>query len=243
MTRNVVISLARSPGRLNDFLSLNDNSTCFTIFDAVDGTQGNLSNIDLGPYFSPDILATYSKGAVGNAMSHIRLWERVANSDAGLNIFEDDAILRKDFKVASEKIIEELSGEADIILWGYNYDFPLYVNVGIAAPCVPMVFDQEKLRAKLSEFVLEGVKPVVLRVSYFAGVCGYFVTPQGARNIISAILPIKYSESNLPLLRKTARNIGVDMALSLVSARLKIYACIPSLVATPNLRSASTVQE
>lgn len=241
MTRNVVISLPRSPDRLSDFFSLNNKVTSFSIFNAVDGAQEQFSSSDLAPYFSPEILAIYSKGAIGNAMSHIRLWEAAAGSNVSLNIFEDDAILRKDFKFVSEKIIEE-SEVADIILWGYNYDFPLYLNLGVSAPCVPIVFDQEKLRSNLAEFVLEGVDPAILRTSYFAGVCGYFVSPRGARNIISALFPIKYSEWNLPLLRKPARNIGVDMALSQVSSKVRIYACVPPIVITPNFRDVSTVQ-
>ena len=64
---NYVISLKRTPERLNTFLN-NNRHMDFQIFDAIDGS-------DLQPF------GNYNKYARANALSHIALWKKCAAGD------------------------------------------------------------------------------------------------------------------------------------------------------------------
>jgi GR25 family glycosyltransferase involved in LPS biosynthesis len=122
-----VVSLKRTPERLHVFLA--KNSQCginFQQFEAIDGEQIDASAIE------SSIVAKgatdYTPGGIGNAMSHLTLWQRCARQPKAFVVLEDDAVVRSDIKARLVTTTAQLT-EWDIILLGYNTDAPLELNI------------------------------------------------------------------------------------------------------------------
>jgi glycosyl transferase family 25 len=100
-----VINLKRQPDRLQEFLARNASSEIhFRHVEGIDGAQCN-------------IVANWTRGAVGNAMSHLELWQRCAEQSKSFAVFEDDAVVRHDLKAHLTSLAAQVDGW-DIILLG-----------------------------------------------------------------------------------------------------------------------------
>src|SRR5262245_7595466 len=92
-----VISLKRTPERLHAFHTKNSQSEIvFRHFEAIDGLKINTSEIE-GRLLAKGAIR-YTPGQIGNAMSHLTLWQRCAEQIKKFVVLEDDAVVRKDIK-------------------------------------------------------------------------------------------------------------------------------------------------
>ena len=85
-----VINLDRSKDRMSAFESLNGNlGLNFLRFSAVEG-----KSIARGPLADRGIITAdlgYGDGALGNALSHLALWDLAIEKNQPLTVSEDDA--------------------------------------------------------------------------------------------------------------------------------------------------------
>lgn len=111
-----------------------------------------------------------SVGGVGCALSHIALWEYIANSTEHdlLIIFEDDITVRPGFVKHTDKIILNSSYLQNTD----NWDILL---LGSSTP----------IETKDNKF-----EPAVLDVKNFFGLFSYIITKQGAKNLLDHVYPI-----------------------------------------------------
>jgi len=94
-----VINLKRQPEKLQTFIERNRSAGIdFQHFEAVDGAQCNIFDMIGGQVVARGAV-NYTPGAIGNALSHLALWRRCVEQNKHFIIFEDDAVVRNDFKV------------------------------------------------------------------------------------------------------------------------------------------------
>jgi GR25 family glycosyltransferase involved in LPS biosynthesis len=100
-----VISLKRTPERFARFLRENESTGLdFKLFEAYDG-----KNISRGDAIRQNIIAegvvNYTDGGIGAALSHLSLWKECKSAGRCSLIFEDDAVIRRDFKSTFSRLL------------------------------------------------------------------------------------------------------------------------------------------
>jgi glycosyl transferase family 25 len=235
-----VINLDRSPDRLWSFREINKGLQDVERSPAVDGNS--LSNNDLladGTLLqAPPI--KYSPGAIGCALSHAGLWKKAIDDGRPITICDDDAIFNKNFAVKSKALLSKLDRDWDFVLWGWNFDAPLLIDpLPGVSPCV-LRFNLTSLRENVDIFQKSSINTQPVRLLQCIGVPCYSVTPNGARKLREACIPIRDAKIFFPGLNRELSNFGIDVMMNAVYRNIRAYAAFPPLVATRN--EGSTTQ-
>lgn len=235
-----VISLARSIERRATFSKLNAHID-FTFFDAIEGAQ-LMPEIDHSPdLFEPGL--RYNAGSIGCAMSHLMLWQEAAGSEQPFTIVEDDAILRKDFHEQAARAIARLPEEWDIVVWAWNFDSILSLNVMPGVSQAVVLFDQQRMRESIADFQAMTNAPSLLPLDKCFGTPAYTISPAGARKFIRECFPLKNFQLHFPVLDRTLPNNGIDIAMNRIYASTNSFCSLPSLAVTKNEHALSTIQD
>jgi len=234
-----VVSLERSIERRATFAA-NNPELAFTFFDAVDGSQVVHQVANEPDLFEPGL--PYSAGAYGCALSHLTLWQEAAETERVLTVLEDDAIVRADFAEASAAFIAALPEDWDLVVWAWNFDSILSLNVMPGVSPAVMLFDQNALRAGLDTFRASTGMPAALRLDKCFGTPAYSISPRGARRFMAGCFPLSNFRLFFPVLNGELPNNGIDIAMNRIYASTNSYCAFPPLAATPNERAISTVQ-
>lgn len=233
-----VISLKRTPERLATFFEFNDPVKLpIEVFDAVDGSQ--LDSATIAQMVAPGTVR-HTPAIVGVAMSHRALWERCITSGKPHIIFEDDAVIRADAKA---KIGALISGTLtwDIILLGYNADAPLELNLAPGND-VNVQFSVPYPSAQHLAHFAKSTNPVGLhRLITAFGICGYAVTPIGARALLNTCFPMDNRIIHMSLGRRSLPSYGIDCLMNVVYRKTHSYACLAPLVMTSVDQTISTI--
>jgi hypothetical protein len=156
-----LINLDRSPDRLAEFTQINAQLSDFTRFSAVDGQTLDLGVLQGAGLITSDILATYSPGALGCAMSHVALWKRGLASDAMITIAEDDAAFHSQFQRHAADVMAKLPAEWDLILWGWNFD--LFASIEMLPGVSPCLAQFEQITSGgIQQFQAQDLRPLML---------------------------------------------------------------------------------
>lgn len=236
-----VINLERSKDRMAAFQKLNCcpdlNFVRFPAVEGKDAARGPL--VDRG-IITADL--AYSDGALGNALSHLALWDLAVERNQSLTLCEDDAIFNAGFGPGAGSLLRALPPDWHIILWGWNFDSVLLFDmIPGASPCLAM-FDQDRMRMGVDAFQSALLMPQAFRLSKAFGIVGYSVSPQGARVMKQRCLPLRNMEVFIPGLQRAVPNRALDVMLNDVYPRINAYVSFPPLIITRNFRSSSTVQ-
>lgn len=237
-----VISLKKTPHRLEEFFRWNAHLKNVKIFEAIDSSF--ISREDL---VNTNIIHSdnrFKMGALGNMLSHISLWEYAVKNDTAITIFEDDAITHKKFLELSINFLDKLENFYDFVGWGWNFDADLWAaNTPFLSPFLTK-FNQNSLRTHKHAYLAADLTSIALKV-YFScgGTIGYTISPSGAKKFLKECLPVP---SNFILQIPAGERIhfplwGLDMALSKVYSISKSYISFPPIVLTDNNISVSTV--
>ncbi len=233
----VVINLDRQPERLAEFWEWNKGCGLeIERFSAVDG-----ATLDEMTRRSVSISDRLTKGMIGSALSHKRIWRRVVETARPLVAFEDDAVLRGDIAEALPQVLSlvQARGAWDIILLGFNTNTRPNLATGerLVTPLRFVDYPKpEHLRAHRESRI-----PVVpYRLSNAFGICGYVLSPTGARKLLDRCFPIDDRfiyprELDHPVMVTT-----VDTMMYSIYATMDAYLCLPPLVMTQNDPGAST---
>jgi len=231
-----VISLSRSQERRRVFSQINGHIK-YEFFDAIDGFDA--ANQDLivdTKIFSGN--CQYSLAAKGNALSHITLWRECISSGIGVTVVEDDAIFRSDFELQREQMYYQASENWDLIVWGFNFDRMVFLNILPGVSYCAMRFSQDSLRLHSESYRKSSVKPLLMPLSHCYGTPGYSISPKGASKLLAKILPLKGSNT---FMNQSFLNLGLDAAMASEYQFLESYISLPPLVVTKNDKSISTV--
>lgn len=144
---------------------LEKNNLDFNFYDAYYLSNNNINN--LYKYFTSHSIKYISHGALGCAFSHIKLLEQISNysDNEYFIIFEDDILLKRDFKTKLDFLMENYPTDADIFFLGTrnerNRDYKFRCKFGY----------NKTYNSRL-------------------GAYGYMINPKNAKKIVQLIKPI-----------------------------------------------------
>lgn len=236
-----LINLDRSPDRLAAFQAVNGHvMPHVTRFPAVDGKNVERATLVEHGIIAPDL--GYNDGALGNALSHIALWDIATREDRSLTICEDDAIFNRSFCAASESLLRGLPPDWHLIRWGWNFDGILWFDMipGVSS-CIGW-FDQNSLRNGIDAFQSANLSSRLYRFYQAFGTPCYSVSPAGARLFRQRCLPLRNTNVHIPGLKASVPNSWFDIALNGIYRHLNCFVSFPPLVATKNDHEASTIR-
>jgi GR25 family glycosyltransferase involved in LPS biosynthesis len=235
-----VISLKRTPDRLQTFLA--HNAKCeiaFQLFEAIDGTQIDTADIE-GRIVAKNAMG-YTRGIIGNAMSHLALWRRCAEQGKYYVVFEDDAVARSDIKARLLAAIGQLA-PWHVVLLGYNTDAALEVSI---APGISFGggFSVKHPTAKhLSDFANSTNAVALHRLNLAMGLCCYVISPSGAHILAQSCFPMDNRPVHYASTGHKFRAYGLDSIMATIYPKLSAYVSIAPLAMTANDHHTSTVK-
>lgn len=235
-----LINLDRTPERLAVFAQNNAHVDSVTRYAAVDGYALDTDALVARGLIDPAALSSYSKGALGNACSHLSLWEMAIREERTITICEDDAILASNFESSADGLMALLPADWDCILWGWNFDTWLYFDMlpGVS-PCVA-AFDQAAMRQGIAQFQTRAAAPRLFRLLRAFGCLCYSISPRGAARLRRHCLPIRPMEVHFPGLNRTLPNTGIDIMMNAAYPQLNAFVSFPPLAITENRHDLST---
>lgn len=208
-------------------------------FSAVDGATIDRNDLLARGIISED--CTYRDSAIGNALSHISLWSGVMESGRSACIFEDDAILCRNFEEQYQNILRNVPDTWEIILLGYNTDALLYMEMipsmleGIFTP------NNNKFMENINRFSSTTITSQPLKLREAFGLCGYAISPRGAARLIEAIIPIRKMNLAIKIVGGQYQNGSLDNFLCAAYKEMDAYCCVPPICASENDQSLSTI--
>lgn len=234
-----LINLDRSPERLAEFRALNGHLSEVTRFAAVDGSR--LDRAELASSGVIDPALGYTNGALGNAMSHLRLWQTAIDTNEPLTLCEDDAIFNRFFERDAAATLQSLVPNWHMVFWGWNFDaMALFEMIPGVSSCLAQ-FEQARMRRAVKQFQSATLTPRPFRLLAAFGIVCYSVSPLGARVLQRLFTPLRDNPVTLPATGRSFMNKDLSVGLLETFPKITAFASFPPLVITKNDHSISTV--
>jgi len=234
------INLDRTPDRRREFLARNNHLSNVSRFAAIDGNDLDPDALVRDGTISRGIKQIYSRGNLGLALSHISLWRKAIESGKTITVCEDDAIFNHGFSHAAERVTSRLPPDWDLVLWGWNFDSVLLMDIlpGVS-PCL-VSCDQEQMRIGVVRFQKQSLSPHPVRLLQAFGTVCYSISPKGAHAFQNLCFPIPELEVFFPALRRTLPNFDISVMMSNAYPRTNSFVSFPPIVITKNEHDKST---
>ncbi|NVN05664.1 glycosyltransferase family 25 protein [Asaia spathodeae] len=232
------ISLERTPARTERFLQANAHIPGLVHAPGIDGSAMDVDAMRKMGLIHPE--CSFTRGALGSGLTHIALWGAVAKNERAAHIFEDDAFLCRNFDEESASILAQVEPDWDIVLWGNNPDTTLKFHMlpGIS-PCI-VTQSQDEVRKNINNFYRKMVKSAPFRLEHTFGICGYAISPKGAKLMLEKCLPLRGEVVSYDSLG--GRNIttsSVDHLMNMFYAGMQAFTSFPPLCLTDNMTEKS----
>ncbi len=242
------INLDRFADRRREFMTNNAHLRELRRCSKFDGRELDVRALAESGVINKDITNTYTAGALGLALAHISLWDRAIETGQVVTVCEDDAIFHHDFEQQAEAIISRLPANWDVLLYGWNFDSMLLIDMlpGVSPSIV--LCDEDQLRTHVEEFQRRPLSPQPIKVLQAFGSC-YSLSPKGAKALKSFSLPIRPMSIALPTPSRNLRserqlsNIGIDVIMSAAYPELSAFITFPPLVVSKNEQPSSTLRQ
>jgi len=228
-----VISLERSKDRREIFDNYNSKYIKYSYFNAVDGNELNVNSLPRNIFKKGSV--NYSKGALGCALSHLKLWEKCIDLDKPIVIMEDDAIVSKDFNKHMNNLIHSLAPKDwDIMLLNYNFDSILsYKNTSFET--CNCIFNKTQISNEdIDTFVNSKINTTLAKLVHCFGLSSYIISPKGARIIKEKCFPLDNRIITMPFLN-SIQCFTIDCMMNSVYKDISAYVAIFPFVITPHL--------
>jgi glycosyl transferase family 25 len=235
------INLKRRPDRRDRFLAMNAGAATFRRAEAADGQLLARDQLFREGIIADDDPPDYSPGAFGCAISHKRLWEMGIASSAALTLAEDDGVVNKHFSQKASTLLARLPSHWDIILWGWNFDSILHVDMFDGLQDAVLHFGSAQLGERQTDFQARNYDVAAFRLLSAFGTISYSISPSGAKRLRDLCFPLKQDNIEIPGLRRNVTNLGIDIVLNKHYRELRAYACFPPLVWTENDKTRSDI--
>jgi GR25 family glycosyltransferase involved in LPS biosynthesis len=235
-----VVNLDRNAARLAAFCRVNAHVLSrVRRFSAVDGRA-----LDRAGLVAAGIVEAgncYAAGALGCAVSHLTLWDYAAREGRMLTVVEDDAVLARGFVAAGEAVVGALPADWDIVLWGWNFDSVLAVELIPGVLPASVFADEAALRRNVAGFQTAGVRAAPVRLLHAFGTLGYSVSAKGAAALLARVLPLHGRVVAFPGVGLRLLNVGIDVSMNEVFAGIQAFVSLPPLAVSENRKEVSTV--
>ncbi|HEV2335927.1 MAG TPA: glycosyltransferase family 25 protein [Stellaceae bacterium] len=239
-----VLNLDRTPDRLQEFLAVNDHLGELARSSAIDGQALDVPALVESGVIEEGVLRTYTRGAIGAALSHVALWTRAIEAQQIMTICEDDAIFNRHFVDAAQSVMARLPADWDLIAWGWNFDAQIAMDFLPGVSICVVGCDQDQMRTGVATFRQQVFSPQPIRLLRSFGAVCYSVSPKGAQALKSLCFPIREMHVVFPGpsgLRELP-NLGVDVMMANAYSQTQSFVAFPPLVITKNERAKSTIQ-
>jgi GR25 family glycosyltransferase involved in LPS biosynthesis len=229
-----VITLKSAEKRKNKFIERNKHIK----YEFVDAVVGKELSEEI--YYDKSLInwnnLRYTPGAIGNALSHLKLWNEVIEKNTPMTILEDDAATHYDFYDKQKEVMKNLPEDWDIITWGYNFDAILCIKIATGNVYINHVepresFDEEKLIGYQSQ----EINPELYKTQVYWGLCGYSISPKGAKLYKEKCFPL--TDFIMSFADKMISNQGLDTSMVKVHSESKSYFCFPTIVYNQNIET------
>jgi GR25 family glycosyltransferase involved in LPS biosynthesis len=235
-----VISLERDHERIKRFLTGNAHLPAIVRPPAIEGRKLDRDLLERTGYISKPL--SYNNAALGNAYSHIELWCKAVESGEAVTIAEDDAIFAPNFSSASAEVLCKLDADWDIILWGWNFDAFLWLEIPEGVSTCKLQFDQQELRKNIEVFRSRGFSYNPLRLRNSFGLMAYTISPTGAKSMMEICLPLQDTLIEFDGFGVVIENKTIDAIMNRAYPRLKAYVCMPPLAVSENWHETSNTR-
>src|SRR5262249_579387 len=141
-------------------------------------------------YITKDL--RYLPGALGCAVSHLKLWEMAASEDRSITVFEDDVAVSYGFYQGARSVFSAVPEDWDIIQWGCVLN-PLFIWVDLGISKVRLHCYGERHYSGPTgsrQFQTQDVNPTPVRLLHSFGTMGYSISAKGARAALKYCLPL-----------------------------------------------------
>jgi glycosyl transferase family 25 len=234
------INLAERKDREAVFLKVNSHLTNLRAVGAVSGGA-----IDFKTLIEAGIVAgalpNFSAAALGNALSHGRVWQHCAPRGIGVTIAEDDAVFNCHFERKAAQVIAKLPVDWDVIFWGWNFDAHLAVEIIPGLKRSVMALEGSKLGEKIEDFKRLDFEVAPLRVLGLFGSVAYSASAKGVQFLASNCFPLRHELIPMSSISKAIWNCSLDVTMNKYFPMMKAYVCVPPLVWTENDKAVSDV--
>ncbi len=235
---NFVINLAREPKKFENFLKLNSGCQIdFRRYEACDGAALSEAEAVEMKVVLPG--KKFTKGSIGCAISHFRLWQQCIEKGEPMLVFEDDAAIRNDFNEAFPKLLAGLEGW-DYLTFGYNTDSILDIEIARGMSSAVAFTPNYPSEQTLKDFVRSAKPAAAYRLNNCFGTCGYAISPAGAKRLSRLCFPMDNRSITIAALKRTFPAFNFDCILNDVYPKIEAYASYPPLVLPKNDRNVST---
>jgi glycosyl transferase family 25 len=235
---NFVINLAREPKKFENFLKLNGGSKIdFRRYDACDGAAASEAEAVSMKIVVPG--TKFTKGSIGCAISHFRLWQQCIEKGEPILVFEDDAAVRNDFNEIFPRLLAGLEGW-DYLTFGYNTDSILDIEIANGITSAIAFSPNYPSEQALKDFVHSAKPASAYRLNNCFGTCGYAISPAGAKKLSKLCFPMNNRSITIAALKRTFPAFNFDCILNDVYPKIDAYVSYPPLVVPKNDRNVST---
>lgn len=236
--QNFVINLKRQPEKFDNFLRLNAGcGIAFERFEACDGAALSEQEAIAMKIVVPG--TKFTKGSIGCAVSHYRLWQRSVETNEPLLVFEDDAAVRDDFSASYPRLLAAIE-RWDYFTFGYNTDSILDIEMAKGMTSALAFSPKHPSAENQQDFVKSAIPVSAFRLNNCFGTCGYAISPHGAKQLMKGCFPMNNRPITLPALKRTFPAFNFDCILNDIYRRVEAYACFPPLVLPKNDVAHST---
>jgi len=235
-----VISLSRTPQRYRQFAQANAAHANVIRVDAEDGRQHPIEDLQASRIVSGELM--FTPGAIGNALSHRKLWQHAIERNESITVCEDDALLHDDFQSESQRLLSSLHGAWDLVMWGWNFDAILLANAQTPLSAFLIQCNQDEMRGNKMSYLRRPVQPTLLRLRGAFGTVCYSISAQGARKFMKMCFPLKQSTLSFPEINFYMPVGALDAVMCMHYTDALAFVSFPPLAVTDNDHGASTVQ-
>jgi GR25 family glycosyltransferase involved in LPS biosynthesis len=236
--RNFVVTLDRQPEKFEDFLKRNAGcGIVFERFSASDGSQMSDQDVMAMRIVAPG--TQFTRGAVGCAASHWRIWKWAAEENECALVFEDDATIRHDINAQLAALLPTLRNW-DFLTLGYNTDSILDLELAPgmnSMMCFRPQYPDDHTEALFQE---TDSRVAAFRVNGYFGGGGYVIYPEGARRLLQLCFPMDNRAVYISGLGREAQTTGLDGMMNSIYPDVNVYASFAPLVLPGNNKAVST---
>lgn len=222
-----LLNLDRSTERLARFRARNGHLMNVIRVPAVDGSLADRASLVAQGTITDDL--SYTPGALGCALSHIRLWEQAVSQSQYITVFEDDTVCSFNFFREASRILSGLPEDWDIVQWGYIFD-PLFVWVNFGLSKAKLQFYDYQALKDYQGFQSNKFSPTAVRLAHSFGLQSYSVSPKGARILLDFCLPLRSRLIPFPGTGIVNQDSGIDVTMCAVYEEMQAFISIPPLV-------------
>ena len=237
----LVISLKRTPERLQTFYKINEHSLNDWEVDVIEGIDGieQKKIYNQSRWLSNSAKENWNQGAIGSALSHVKAWYRCIELNRDVLVAEDDAVLAKNLKQVLEElnIIGKGANQTNLVLLGWNLDSLLNAELSTGLTMISL-FDPIYPGLKQIQSIINSErKRTVCNLNQCFGLPAYWINPKIAKELIRACKPLQTEKD------KMARGIPEHTFITLDGMLINRYRSINAKVTIPPLAIALNIQD